>query len=60
MALHVCSCPITDKMLRYRECPLCAPKADSCTAAISALLDHLVGAGKQRLRDAETERLCGL
>ena len=32
---------------------------DSCTAAKGLLFDHLVGGGKQRLWDTETERVRG-
>ena len=35
------------------------PKADSCTAAILPLFDHLVGTRDQRLRHGESERLRG-
>ena len=35
------------------------PDPDSCTAANICLFDHLVGAGDQRQRDGEAERLCG-
>jgi len=35
------------------------PEADSCTAAILSLFDHLVGAGKQRWWHFEAERLGG-
>jgi hypothetical protein len=33
------------------------PGADSCTAARSILFDHFVGAGEQRWRHPEAERL---
>jgi len=36
------------------------PNADSCTAAILSLFDHLVGAAEQRGRQVEPERLSGL
>ena len=35
------------------------PTSDSCTAAIIILFDHLVGAGEQRWRHGEAERLGG-
>src|SRR6516164_2501853 len=44
-----------------QPCDVCfVPKADICSAANSSLFDHLVGAGKQRLRHGESERLRGL
>jgi hypothetical protein len=36
------------------------PKAESCTAANSTLLDHLVGAREQRRRDREADAEVGI
>jgi len=44
--------------VRYRGSS--GPKADSCTAVILSLFDHLVGLRKQRCRHGEAERLGGL
>src|SRR5262249_58463528 len=35
-------------------------KATKCVATKQALIDHLIGGGKQRLRHTKTERLRGL
>src|SRR6516164_6882351 len=35
------------------------PKADSCSAAILSLFDHLVGTGKYCRRNGEAECFCG-
>jgi len=43
-----------DKNVRF------VPKADSCTAAIQTLLDHLIGTGEERLGHVEAERFGGL
>src|SRR6516225_4337389 len=40
-------------------CPLCA-KSGHMHRSKYPLFDHLVGAGEQRLRHREAERLCGL
>jgi hypothetical protein len=44
--INVCSCPITDKMLRCRERSE-VPLADSCTATNCTSFEHLVGAAEE-------------
>jgi hypothetical protein len=41
-------------------CPLCAKTRHSALQQKLSLFDHLLGSGKQRLWNAETERFGGL
>src|SRR4051812_2590099 len=55
--------PHTDSAADIRDRQLRAIRvtiARRCAAAIASLFDHLVGAGKQRWRYSDAERLSGL
>src|SRR5664280_201854 len=53
-------CPLATKMLRCRECPLCAKSRLMHRSKTASLFDHLVGAGDERGRHDETKCLGSL
>ena len=59
LSLDVCFTPKSGHWNSVTECPLCAKSGHSAVRRKTSLFDHLVGAGKQRLRHGETECLRG-
>jgi hypothetical protein len=51
--------PESDRLLRRREMTLCAISDQSAVQQNGSLIDHLVGAAKERERDGDAERLGG-